>query len=1278
MKRFVLLIAACFCYIYGFTAYLRDIPVTVTQPDGTVLHCFASGDEFFNYLHDKQGYTIIQHPVTGYYVYADKQDNKLVATDLIAGRTNPTAKNLMPHNLISSEEWTQRRKAWEAEHPRPKNRDGQPNHGTLNNIAIFIRFSDEVEFVNSFSDINDMFNDLTGNYGKSMRSYFRAASYGAIDIPTTFYPGHNGENIISYQDTYPRSYFQPYNSSTNPNGYQDYNERRSREFDLLERAVIYVNTNYPIPSGLNIDYDNDGFVDNVCFIVRGDTGEWSDLLWPHKWSLYDRDVYLNDKIVDVFNFQLADDRRYFTTSTMCHEMNHSLSAPDLYHYEDDWDDLSPVGKWDLMESNSTPPQHCGAYMKMKYGHWIDEIPEITQAGTYTLNPISSATPENIAYKIPTDDPKQFYVLEYRNKSVEEAVYGSGLLVYRIDTRFDGNADYNPNEGIYDEVYIFRPNGTATVNGAIKNAHFSSNVNRTQFYYSTNPYPFFTEGVVDNNIKIYDITSAGSTISFSYGSTASCVPPTNLVVSVSGRNATLSWDAMTNAQSYNIYRDGALIANSTSTSFTDSNLPFGTYLYSLKSKDADDRLSTQTVPVTALVQPIPSALAATMEGNAAVLTWTAPEWDYPTSPAVTLTYGSGSSNGGMGTSSAMYWGHRYPMESINDLINKCIYQVSFYARATGDYKLYLYEGSVTGNTVRPQTQVYEQSVNAMSTGWCDITFSSPYQLDNSKDLWVFIYDPEGKSFPAALRNYQGDYGNYYSTRTPTSSISTYSSGKAFAIQTYLGDSYSYNLYDNGNTVASGIPQITYTVHNLTGNTIHQYTVRTNFIGSETAPSNKASIALGTHSLTNLNLENDRMIVAENSKLTVSGNLTCSNPDHLVIENGAQLINDSENVKATAKKAVSPYTLGLNDGWNLIASPVIESLNAEDDVEGLLGDIYDLFLFDQSNTDENGVLKEWRNYKAGSFSSIDHKTGYLYAKGEETTLSFVGTLAGTAEDTELTLVAGTEFAGFNLIGNPYPCNTYLGRPFYVLEYDPESDTTSFVLGNNDNPIAPCTAILVQAQTDGESVAFSKEQIENPSRIAVSLTQADQKGATAIDQARIVFQQQCQLAKYPQRGSAPMLYIPKNGEKLAVADSDGQAEMPINLQVTKNGTYTLTFDTENVDLGYLHLIDNMTGDDVDLLSTPSYTFEANVNDHAWRFRLVFSNEKDIADNNEAFAFISNGSIIVNQDGVLQIVDMTGRVVEYGDAKHCVSTREMTPGVYVLRLIDGDNVKTQKIVIE
>ena len=515
MKKTILLLMACFCFLGVHAAYLRDVPMTLTQPDGTVLHCYASGDEYFNYLHDENGYTIMQHPQTGFYVYADKRDGKLIATEFVAGKVDPASKNLQPYNLISPEEWMARRKAWREKEIQNTHREDLPNHGTLNNIAIFIRFSDDAEFTNTYSSIdNDMFNDVSEG-AVSMRSYFRAASYGAIEIPTTFYPGHNGDVIISYQDTYPRSYFQPYNSSSNPNGYQD-DERAEREFSLLERAVNYINANYPVSTSLNIDYDNDGLVDNVCFIVRGEVGAWNTLLWPHKWSLYGKDVYINGKRVWTFNFQLADATDYFNTSTMCHEMNHSLGAPDLYHYYYGTS-LAPVATWDLMEYNITPPQHCGAYMKMKYSHWVDEIPEITEAGTYTLNPVSSATPTNIAYKIASDDPDQFYVLEYRDNTslFETGLPGSGLLIYRIDTRFDGNVNYNPSEGVYDEVYIFRPGGSSSGNGNFYSAHFSADVDRTEFNSSTSAYPFYSDGTPDLNFSIFDITSAGSTISFSY-------------------------------------------------------------------------------------------------------------------------------------------------------------------------------------------------------------------------------------------------------------------------------------------------------------------------------------------------------------------------------------------------------------------------------------------------------------------------------------------------------------------------------------------------------------------------------------------------------------------------------------------------------------------------------------------------------------------------------------------------------------------------------------------
>ena len=48
-----------------------------------------------------------------------------------------------------------------------------------------------------------------------------------------------------------------------------------------------------------------------------------------------------------------------------------------------------------------------------------------------------------------------------------------------------------------------------------------------------------------------------------------------------------------------------------------------------------------------------------------------------------------------------------------------------------------------------------------------------------------------------------------------------------------------------------------------------------------------------------------------------------------------------------------------------------------------------------------------------------------------------------------------------------------------------------------------------------------------------------------------------------------------------------------------------------------------------------------------------------------------------MLQVIDMMGRVIVSRDAPWHVSTAGMTPGVYVLRLIDGENIKVQKIVI-
>jgi hypothetical protein len=100
--------------------------------------------------------------------------------------------------------------------------------------------------------------------------------------------------------------------------------------------------------------------------------------------------------------------------------------------------------------------------------------------------------------------------------------------------------------------------------------------------------------------------------------------------------------------------------------------------------------------------------------------------------------------------------------------------------------------------------------------------------------------------------------------------------------------------------------------------------------------------------------------------------------------------------------------------------------------------------------------------------------------------------------------------------------------------------------------------------------------------------------------------------------------------------------------------------------------------VVQTPSYTFEAKTDDYASRFKLVFSAQDSENEADDHFAFISNGEIIINGTGTLQVIDVTGRVLATYNANSHISTESLAAGVYVLRLINGDNVRTQKIVVK
>ncbi|MBE0676195.1 MAG: M6 family metalloprotease domain-containing protein, partial [Bacteroidales bacterium] len=372
----------------------------------------------------------------------------------------------------------------------------------------------------------------------SLKRYYEEVSYGQLSVSSFIYPVPPAATVISYQDSYPRDYYSPYNSITNPTGYATSTESSSRKGVLLRNAVNHISSQ--VPAGLDIDSDDDGNVDNVVFIVYGSPTGWGSLLWPHRSTLSSSyAAYINGARVYDYNFTLQSSTLASRASTLAHEMFHSLGAPDLYHYTDN--NMTPVGVWDLMASNQRPPQHMTAYMKWRYGKWIDSIPEIRQSGVYELNPLVSPTDNCFKIKVPGNDD-EFFVLEYRKRTgiFEPSLPTEGLLIYRVNMSIaSGNRNGPP-----DAVYVFRPGGTLRNNGTSSEAPFSLNTFSTVFNNNTDPPAFQTNGS-KGNISISDIGSTGSTITFrasiaeSYAYFKEPIPQSGLI---SGTKKRIEWDA----------------------------------------------------------------------------------------------------------------------------------------------------------------------------------------------------------------------------------------------------------------------------------------------------------------------------------------------------------------------------------------------------------------------------------------------------------------------------------------------------------------------------------------------------------------------------------------------------------------------------------------------------------------------------------------------------------------------------------------------------------------
>ena len=423
----------------------------------------------------------------------------------------------------------------------------------------------------------------------------------------------------------------------------------------------------------------------------------------------------------------------------------------------------------------------------------------------------------------------------------------------------------------------------------------------------------------------------------------------------------------------------------------------------------------------------------------------------------------------------------------------------------------------------------------------------------------------------------------------------------------------------------------------------------------------------------------LVIIPDGCIARPSNITFEENGSLTIEPGGQLVHDQDSVVATVVMDIIGYGDGLKNNYYLIASPLRDPISPMA-VENMTNNVFDLYKFDQSNHNDENEYLEWVNYHGlinGSYPLVNTE-GYLYANSDDVMPRFTGEVRRSDENVEVGLIYDDDirvrFNGWNLVGNPFVCNAFVlteqGQTvdFYEIVGDSLSLTTN-------NEIAPCQGIFVQAESDVQTVTFSRTAPAKRSGVLnMNLTQ----GRAKVDMARIRFGEGRNLGRLSFNDNSSKLYIPMDGKDYAVVYSEGMGEMPVSFKAESNGTYTLGFSNSEVSFSYLHLIDNMTGTDVDLLQTPNYSFEASTTDYASRFKLVFCTGNAMEDN---FAFFSNGSFVINNEGeaTLQVIDVTGRIVKSESINGSASVNvNAAAGVYMLRLINGNDVKVQKIVVK
>jgi len=451
----------------------------------------------------------------------------------------------------------------------------------------------------------------------------------------------------------------------------------------------------------------------------------------------------------------------------------------------------------------------------------------------------------------------------------------------------------------------------------------------------------------------------------------------------------------------------------------------------------------------------------------------------------------------------------------------------------------------------------------------------------------------------------------------------------------------------------------------------------------------------------------LTVNEGMQFTVSGNLLIKS------DSGSTGSYLGGNPDVEGSQHIERYIDGFTtaeDGWHLLASPVSDQPIADFHTPGSGNDFY--------KWDENAGLWINRTAPGGTLNDLFETNfvagrGYLVANSGVSTRIFSGPFnEGELSITGLTRNTDSDYAGWNLAGNPFPCaiawndgvNWSVPAEFAGVAKVWDEAGAAYTDRGAGDLIPSGNGFMVQLLTGSSSAltipVASRVHGALPwfknARARLILTVTDQEKSTS-QQTVISFRDNA--TEYYDRdfdsrfleGFAPRFYSVAGNEFLStntLPDFPGRKYIQLGFAGNDTGNYSIRLNRNDLTgITGIYLVDEQEGNVTDLIRTPVYKFRSSPGDDPSRFKLLLTQNPEVTPDAKAVfsVYVSDGVIylmsIANNDREFRISDITGRLLTQGHTRGknllSVNARNFPRGLYIVAIDDGEYFQTEKFLL-